>query len=83
MVDWEAPIQAFDGVDLALLGTSWNYQDKPEEFLTKLETLQESGLKVCNSADVKKYRDSAQLMMIVFHHRPLPLFVLWALCIRA
>lgn len=55
VVDWEAPIQAFDGVDLALLGTSWNYQDKPEEFLSKLKTFEESGIEVCNSSEVVRW----------------------------
>jgi glutathione synthase/RimK-type ligase-like ATP-grasp enzyme len=55
VVDWEAPIQAFEGVDLALLGTAWNYQDKPEEFVSKLETLEESGIEVCNSSKVVRW----------------------------
>ena len=38
-LDWRAPIDDFDGIDLALLGTAWDYQDHPEAFLTRLDEL--------------------------------------------
>jgi glutathione synthase/RimK-type ligase-like ATP-grasp enzyme len=49
VIDWEAPLNAFDGIDLVLLGTAWNYQDKSGEFLAKLEVLASRGVAVCNS----------------------------------
>ena len=39
-LDWRAPIAAFEGVDLALLGTAWDYQDHFEAFVARLETLE-------------------------------------------
>lgn len=55
VIDWEAPLEAFAGVDLAMLGTSWNYQDKPEAFLAKLEALENGGVAVCNSSTITRW----------------------------
>lgn len=48
VLDWEAPLHTFDNIKLALLGTAWNYQDKPHAFLTKLTSLENRGIKVFN-----------------------------------
>jgi len=55
VIDWEAEIEAFDGIELAMLGTAWNYQDKPEAFLTKLEQLESKGIVVCNSSEIVRW----------------------------
>ncbi len=55
IVDWEAPIETFDGLDLVLLGTAWNYQDKPEKFLNKLEAISERGITVCNPPETVRW----------------------------
>ena len=55
VIDWEAPIDAFEGVDLAILGTSWNYQDKPEAFLARLEELEQAGTVVCNAPQIVRW----------------------------
>ena len=55
VIDWEAPLTEFSGVDLVLLGTAWNYQDKSEAFLTKLEALEAQGINVCNSSQVVRW----------------------------
>jgi hypothetical protein len=55
VIDWEAPIEHFTGIDLVVLGTCWNYQDKEEAFLAKLEALQNAGVAVCNSPDVVRW----------------------------
>jgi glutathione synthase/RimK-type ligase-like ATP-grasp enzyme len=55
VIDWEAPLAAFAGVELALLGTAWDYQDKAEAFLAKLETLESQGLAVCNSSEIVRW----------------------------
>lgn len=47
-IDWRAPLAAFDGIALALIGTTWDYQDDAPAFLGKLETLQAAGTRVCN-----------------------------------
>lgn len=52
VIDWEAPIEAFDGIALIMLGTAWNYQDKAAEFLAKLEALAARGITVCNPPDL-------------------------------
>lgn len=48
VIDWEAPPDAFDGVEAVLLGTAWNYQDKAAAFLARLEALERRGIAVHN-----------------------------------
>lgn len=55
VIDWEAPLPAFDGVDLVMLGTSWNYADKADAFLAKLEAIETAGIKVCNRAETVRW----------------------------
>ncbi len=55
VIDWEAPLADFTGIDLALLGTAWNYQDKAADFLAKLEALSQRGITVCNPPDVVRW----------------------------
>jgi len=55
VIDWEAPMPAFDGVDLVMLGTSWNYADKADAFLAKLEAIKTAGIKVCNRAEIVRW----------------------------
>ncbi|MEC7817311.1 MAG: hypothetical protein VX454_01450 [Pseudomonadota bacterium] len=54
-LDWRAPIEDFTGIDLALLGTAWDYQDHPEAFLTRLDELAGSGIAVCNPPDIVRW----------------------------
>ena len=49
VIGWEEPIEQFADIDLVMLGTAWDYQDKPQAFLTKLEALEKNGVIVCNS----------------------------------
>lgn len=55
VIDWEAPMSHFDGVDLVMVGSSWNYWDKAEAFLSKLEALGEAGITICNSSEVVRW----------------------------
>ncbi|MEO1648173.1 MAG: hypothetical protein AAFR32_05070 [Pseudomonadota bacterium] len=55
VVDWEAPMDAFKGVKLAVLGTAWNYQDRAEDFLAKLYALEAEGIEVCNAPDLVRW----------------------------
>ncbi|MEM1195199.1 MAG: hypothetical protein AAGH57_03760 [Pseudomonadota bacterium] len=55
VIDWEAPIARFEGVDLVLLGTAWNYHDKTEAFLAKLDALQDRRIAVCNPPDLVRW----------------------------
>ncbi len=55
VIDWEAPIDDFDGIDLVMLGSAWNYQDQADAFLAKLDALAASGIIVCNSPEVVRW----------------------------
>lgn len=55
VIDWEAPIAAFEGIDLVLLGTAWNYQDRAPEFLARLEELAANGVQVCNPPELVRW----------------------------
>lgn len=54
-IDWRAPIAAFAGFDLALIGTSWDYQDNREAFLARLEEIAALGIAVCNAPEVVRW----------------------------
>ena len=47
-IDWRAPLEAFDGCQLVLVGTPWDYWDFEQEFLDKLDALEGAGIAVCN-----------------------------------
>ncbi len=55
VIDWEAPIGDFTGIDLVMLGSAWDYQDKDRAFLTKLEALEARGITVCNSSKIVRW----------------------------
>lgn len=55
VIDWRAPMSSFQSVDLLLLGTAWNYQDHEDEFLAKLDALENSGIVLCNPASVVRW----------------------------
>ncbi|MCV0382314.1 MAG: hypothetical protein K5799_02505 [Erythrobacter sp.] len=54
-LDWRAPLSEFAGIALVLLGTAWDYQDHPGEFLAKLEALTARGIAVCNPPEVVRW----------------------------
>jgi len=54
-IDWRVPLDAFEGFALALIGTPWNYQDHPAEFLAKLEALEKRGIPVANPPSVVRW----------------------------
>ena len=54
-IDWRAPLDDFDGIALVLLGSAWDYQDHPAEFLARLEALEARGLIVCNSPEIVRW----------------------------
>ena len=47
-IDWRAPLADFGGMALALIGTPWDYQDHPAQFLAKLEALEAAGIPLAN-----------------------------------
>lgn len=54
-IDWRAPLGDFDGMALVLIGTPWDYQDHPEEFLAKLDVLEAGGVPVANPPEVVRW----------------------------
>jgi hypothetical protein len=54
-IDWRAPIGDFDGIALVLLGTAWDYQDHPAEFLAKIEALSGHDIQVCNPPEIVRW----------------------------
>lgn len=54
-IDWRAPLTDFEGLAMVLLGTAWDYQDHPTEFLVRLEALAASGIAVCNPPQVVRW----------------------------
>ncbi len=55
VIDWRAPLEEFQGIGPVLLGTAWDYQDHPQEFLSKLAQLEAAGILVCNPAEVVRW----------------------------
>ncbi|WP_338446308.1 hypothetical protein V5F89_00450 [Pelagerythrobacter marensis] len=47
-IDWRAPVDRFAPFDAVLIGTSWDYQDRADAFLARLEDLEARGVKVHN-----------------------------------
>ncbi len=54
-IDWRSPIGAFKGFDVAVLGTAWDYQDRAEEFIARLDDLAACGVDVRNSPEVARW----------------------------
>ena len=54
-IDWRAPLTDFEGLAMILLGTAWDYQDHPTEFLVRLEALAAMGITVCNPPQVVRW----------------------------
>jgi hypothetical protein len=55
VLQWDAPLEQFDGLELVLIGTSWDYQDRKDEFLARLTALEARGIAVCNPADMVRW----------------------------
>ena len=54
-IDWRAPLEDFANIPLVLLGTAWDYQDHPDEFLAKLEQLDAGGIAVHNPPAIVRW----------------------------
>ena len=54
-IDWRAPAEDFDGMVMVLLGTAWDYQDHPADFLAKLEALAERGIAIHNPPAIVRW----------------------------
>ena len=70
-IDWRAPLSAFEGMALALIGTPWDYQDFPADFLAKLEALEAHGIPVANPPAVVRWNyDKGYLRDLVAARAP-------------
>ena len=49
-LDWRAPLQSFLSFDAVLLGTTWDYQDRRDEFVKRLSDIEAAGVPLFNSA---------------------------------
>ena len=54
-IDWRAPLERFESVAAALIGTPWDYFDLADEFLAKLDALDATGVPVLNSPEVVRW----------------------------
>lgn len=54
-LDWRAPLAELARFDLALLGTAWDYTDRPAEFLARLEEMAQAGVQVCNPPEIVRW----------------------------
>lgn len=77
VIDWEAPLDRFSGIDLVLLGTAWNYQDKHEAFLEKLDSLARQGITVCNPPDVVRWNATKTYLQDLAGSGALTIPTLW------
>lgn len=50
IVRWDAPDIAVRGFDAAVIRSTWDYADRVDEFLARLEAMERAGLRVFNSA---------------------------------
>lgn len=61
-IDWHAPDEAFAEINLALLGTVWDYTDDHAQFLRRIERLTKMGVKVCNSGNVVRWNSDKRYL---------------------
>lgn len=54
-LDWRSPLDDFDRMAVVLLGSSWDYQDHPQEFLERIDTLAARGIAVHNPPEVVRW----------------------------
>lgn len=54
-IDWRAPLGELTTFDLAYLGTPWDYTEAKDEFLARLDALEQAGVVVANPAEVIRW----------------------------
>lgn len=54
-LDWRSPMDVLAGVDLAYLGTPWDYTEAKDEFLARLAALEAAGVVVANPLAVIRW----------------------------
>jgi glutathione synthase/RimK-type ligase-like ATP-grasp enzyme len=55
VVAWDEPGLETRGYDAAVIRTTWDYHERPEQFVSTLESFARSGLPVFNSPDVVRW----------------------------
>jgi hypothetical protein len=70
-IDWRSQIADFEGFDIALLGTAWDYQDRAEEFIARLDELTACGVDVRNRPEVARWNiEKGYLQSLAQHGAP-------------
>jgi len=77
VIDWEAPLEDFAGISLILLGTAWNYFEKSEAFLAKLEALSDAGIAVHNAPDIVRWNIAKTYLKSLSEAGALTIPTLW------
>ena len=54
-IDWRAPLDTFAGFAMALIGSSWDYTEAKDAFITRLAALEATGVMVCNPLEVVRW----------------------------
>ena len=54
-INWKAPIEELSSFDIALISTTWDYQECCDEFLNKLDAIEVSGTPLCNPAELVRW----------------------------
>ena len=55
VVAWDDPDLEARGYDAAMIRTTWDYHERPEQFLSTLERFEQSGLPVFNSSAIVRW----------------------------
>ena len=55
VVAWDEPDLEARGYDAAVIRTTWDYHERPEQFLSTLERFEQSGLPVFNSSAIVRW----------------------------
>ena len=54
-IDWRAPLEELTQFPLAILGTSWDYTERKDEFVDRLTALEAASVMVCNPASIVRW----------------------------
>lgn len=76
-IDWREPIEAFDGMAAALIGTPWDYFDRAAEFIERLDALEGRGIPVFNRPAVVRWNIEKTYLRDLAEHGAPAIPTLW------
>ncbi|MEE4539478.1 MAG: hypothetical protein V2J51_13425 [Erythrobacter sp.] len=82
-VDWEAPLEAFASFDAALLGTAWNYQERPDAFLARIDALAARGIAMFNPPEIAHWNIAKTYLSVLDEAGAPTVPTLWHSCADA